>query len=98
MNKPRFSCVAPYKEDKAKRLIILNESITKTDLSELPQELRDYVQGQEDIQVINHSIHLDYNYFTANEVCSFLSCNRRFSLVFYPKEWKFHLHLSKWVI
>lgn len=60
--------MAPHSEDKSKRLIILNESISKTDLSELPEELRKWIQSHELVEVIHHTIKLDYNYYTANEV------------------------------
>ena len=73
INKPRMSCVAPYKEDKSKRMILLKETITKTDLSEISEETRKWIQDQGDIEITNHSIHLDYNYFTANEVSSIVS-------------------------
>ena len=68
-----MSCVAPYKEDKSKRMILLKETITKTDLSEISEETRKWIQDQGDIEITNHSIHLDYNYFTANEVSSIVS-------------------------
>lgn len=68
INKPRLSCVASKKEDKTKRIIILKETISKIDLSEIPEDLRKWILEQQDVEVINYSIHLDYNYYTANEV------------------------------
>ena len=54
--------------DKSKRLIILKESISSTELLEVPEDLRNWVFQQEDIQIINYDVHLDYDYYTANEV------------------------------
>ena len=70
---PRFSCIAAYKDDKSKRLIILKESISSTELLEVPEDLRNWVFQQEDIQIINYDVHLDYDYYTASEVCVFIN-------------------------
>lgn len=42
--------------------------MTEKSLEQLPEDLRKWILDQEDIEVVNHSLTLDYNYFTANEV------------------------------
>lgn len=68
LQKQRLSSIVPVPGDNTKRLILLKESVTEKSLEQLPEDLRKWILDQEDIEVVNHSLTLDYNYFTANEV------------------------------
>lgn len=46
----------------------MNENITDTSLSQLPEALSSWVRQQENVSIVKHPIVLDYNYFTATEV------------------------------
>lgn len=49
----------------------MNESITDVTLSQLPDALSSWVKEQKDVSVVKHPVVLDYDYFTATEVCVF---------------------------
>ena len=68
LQKQRLNSIVPVPGDNTKRLILLKESVTEKSLEQLPEDLRKWILDQEDIEVVNHSLTLDYNYFTANEV------------------------------
>lgn len=68
LQKQRLSSIVPIPGDNTKRLILLKDSVTEKSLEQLPEDLRRWVLDQEDVEVVNHSLTLDYNYFTANEV------------------------------
>ena len=68
LQKQRLSSIVPIPGDNTKRLILLKESVTEKSLEQLPEDLRKWILDQEDVEVVNHSLTLDYNYFTANEV------------------------------
>lgn len=68
LQKPRIKPITKDDSDNSKRLIIMNESITDTSLSQLPDALSSWVKDQKDVSVVMHPVVLDYDYFTATEV------------------------------
>lgn len=66
--KQRLSSIVACPGDNTKRLILLKESVTEKSLVQLPEDLRKWILDQDEVEVVDYSLTLDYNYFTANEV------------------------------
>ena len=77
-DKPRLKSILQDPNDGSKRLLLLNENITDKSLSQLPKSVSNWIFSQKDLSIVPYVIHLDYNYYTASEVCVFKCFNQRF--------------------
>lgn len=68
LQKPRLTSIVQVPGDPSKRLILLKEDIKDRSLKQIPDELRTWIFEQDDTEVVDHSVSLNYDYFTANEV------------------------------
>ena len=66
--KPRMSSIVADKDDKTKRLMLLKTTVRNTNLDGMPEDLAQWIQLQQDVEVIRYSVKLNYDYFTAGEV------------------------------
>jgi tRNA (guanine37-N1)-methyltransferase len=67
LNWPRLPNVVVDPRDKAHRLLLLNERIKESDLSDLPSEAAKFIRDQ-NAEVVAHELTLNYDYFTAEQI------------------------------
>lgn len=65
---PRLKNIVEDEEDRNKRLLLLDESISDPNLSQLPKALSDWILSQRDVSVVHINKQIDYKYYTAYEV------------------------------
>lgn len=73
---PRLKSIVEDEENRSKRLLLLDESISDPNLSQLPKALSDWVFSQNDASVVQINKQIDYNYYTADEVILFVVPNK----------------------
>lgn len=68
LSKPRMSSIVTDKEDNMKRIILLKSTVVNKSLGGMTDDLATWIKSQEEVDVIDYSVNLNYDYFTAGEV------------------------------
>lgn len=63
-----MSSIVPDREDKTKRLILMKNTVVDRELSGMPEELATWIKTQEEVEIVDHTIHINYDYLSANEI------------------------------
>lgn len=67
LNKPRVNCVHRDEKDASRRVLLLSDELGN-EVSKIPQEHMDWIKQQKDLYFTDHSINVNYDYYSTEEV------------------------------
>lgn len=67
---PRKRNIVVDQDEPSRRLLLLDQNISNHSLDPIPESIRHAIQKLNSVRVIDYSLELDYDYYTASEVFS----------------------------